>query len=341
MLRDIADTAKALKSLNIGDFVDNLNIFWTPIILFGLSAWLIVKDYSMRPIRCVCPKEYKETWEDVLEADCLRRGGFYVPLYQAIPRTREERQMHRSNLYMWIPYILLLQGLGCLVGKIVWVFFAGKDGMAWKISALKEDDKESYSQFAEYLSKSGHGSWILYTVFKFINLLNCGVNIGAIYYYSGKLYWIMESAETNRIFPAWKYCDSYSRALGGHISEHLCPCLHEANAVCAIIFPAIAIWIMIMAAFTFLNIIYWTRLLSKRWRLDRLNQILGPSKSDDVRMFVYSKTGSLSLDAITGIMLIQIRAGSKPAEEIIRIMIKSHSENRNCDEVKVDSKKTH
>lgn len=60
----------------------------------------------------------------------------------------------------------------------------------------------------------------------------------------------------------------------GHIVEHLCPCLHEANAVCAIIFPAVAIWIMTLAAFTFLNIIYWTRLLSKKWRLDRLNRLL-------------------------------------------------------------------
>lgn len=122
-----------------GDLSDRLHYYMTSNLLIALAILVSWKQFGGRPIECMIPETFHQPWEQYAENYCWAESTYYVPFNNAVP-TEEERINKRINYYQWVPFYLLVAGVGFQVPCLFWKLMAGHSGI--KIHDLIEESAD-------------------------------------------------------------------------------------------------------------------------------------------------------------------------------------------------------
>lgn len=135
MIPFLDNALKAIHKQYYDDLVDQLNYYYSTLILLFLAILVSAKQYVGNPINCWFPFEFTESWIRYAESYCFVSNTYYP--YEGITNTFTRLQSRKMiNYYQWVPIVLALQGLLFYLPNLIWQMLNWQSGINVK-SILK------------------------------------------------------------------------------------------------------------------------------------------------------------------------------------------------------------
>ncbi|XP_046329070.2 innexin unc-9-like [Haliotis rufescens] len=118
------------------DMVDNVNGFWSVLLLALCSAGAFLVRYITDPTSCWYPAHLTASHVSYSDHACFLTDVFYQPYTSYVPKSSHERV---PSYHLWIPLILFFQALAFKVPNIIWN--SGKNFLTFNMDETVESMK--------------------------------------------------------------------------------------------------------------------------------------------------------------------------------------------------------
>ncbi|XP_046561359.1 innexin-19-like [Haliotis rubra] len=259
------------------DMVDNVNGFWSVLLLALCSIGAFLLRYLTDPISCWHPVEWTSSHSSYADQTCFLTDRFYEPNSALVPQKLEPV----PSYHLWIPLILFFQALAFKLPNIIWN--GGKHLLGLNldetVSSLNnvqltnaENRQAIFSDAARVLeSLLRRNRLLLALLYLFVKLLSC-VNLIAqlmfltIYFRQYLAIRVGSSAGFNMdsiikpLLAKHVFCDIGVRKLA-NIERFTVQCTLPITEIYEKIFIFLWYWVFLLTVITVLNLLLWAGFL--------------------------------------------------------------------------------
>ncbi|CAB3401078.1 unnamed protein product [Caenorhabditis bovis] len=330
------------------DRIDQINAWFTPIVLAGLTFAISCKQYFGQPLKCWTPREFSGSWDNYVHDFCFIENTYFVPNGTEITdQVRGDRQI---NYYRWVPLVLLIQAAMFVLPYNIWNLLHKRTEINLKYSLRyfsdrlkKTEQSKACEAFADELwqkllnlrrerknfaSSAATTMYVLlklsYIVIAFVQLYLLRVFLDVQDYFWGFVHLLKvdfkgTAEHEDSIFPRVVLCDFTVRNLG-QAQRHTVSCVMILNMINEKLYICLYFWLLFMIFVTFVSLMYFCiNLFFRRNRLvpTNLNNKAGmnPTKS---RKFIRDY---LRLDGVLLLTFVDGQFGAFRTSQVIDYLL--------------------
>ncbi|CAI5455173.1 unnamed protein product [Caenorhabditis angaria] len=338
------------------DRIDQLNSWFTPMVIGALTLAISCKQYFGQPLKCWTPREFSGSWDGYVHDYCFIEDTYFVPNGTEITDVaRGDRQI---NYYRWVPLVLMLQALLFVIPYMIWNVMHKRTSINLKGSLrmyqkqLKTSGSakanESFAiELTEKLEKINEENRTLaacqttihYFLLKILYIFNCVLQMFIIkrflnlddYLWGFEHLWNVEFNGTaeheNSIFPRVVLCDFVIRMLGQK-HRHTVSCIMMLNMIIEKVYIGLYFWIVfVFIATTTALFTFAIQMLFRKHSLIPTNlkrhDLMNPERT---RQFI---NNYLNMDGVLLITFLDAQFGayrtSQVVDELVKIFVKNKS----------------
>ncbi|XP_067654478.1 uncharacterized protein [Haliotis asinina] len=259
------------------DMVDNVNGFWSVLLLALCSIGAFLVRYLADPINCWHPKEYTPSHSSYADQVCFLTDRYYGNIPFINPQKREPV----PSYHLWIPLILFFQALGFKVPNIIWngckhLLSLNLDETVSSMNNAQVTNAENrqviFTDAARVIgSLLRKNRCLLALLYLFVKLLSC-VNLIAqflfltIYFRQHLAIRVASSAGFNMdsivkpLLAKHVMCNFGVRKMS-NVHEYLVQCTLPITEIYEKMFTFLWYWVFLLALITILNLVLWAGFL--------------------------------------------------------------------------------
>uniref|UniRef100_A0AC35FGG7 Innexin n=2 Tax=Panagrolaimus sp. PS1159 TaxID=55785 RepID=A0AC35FGG7_9BILA len=118
----LKDFFKSIQRTTIDDFADRLFYYYTALMLTFFAILTGAKQTIGKPIECMMPAEFPNTWSDYVRGFCYVSSTYFVPVNDTSSiEYKREKMVH--GYYQWVPFILIIQAILIYLPNVAWKTF--------------------------------------------------------------------------------------------------------------------------------------------------------------------------------------------------------------------------
>uniref|UniRef100_A0A914VZ00 Innexin n=1 Tax=Plectus sambesii TaxID=2011161 RepID=A0A914VZ00_9BILA len=356
MLDKLSKVLKRLKRHNDDDLFDQINYYYTSMLLLIFALLVSAKQYVGAPLQCWLPAFFTHSMEQYAEDYCWVKNTWFLNVHQQIPEHHANRSDAEIVYYQWTPFILFIQSVVCFLPCLFWLT-VNKTGAfdLERIIKFARDTKNSSDanerqrlmKTVGYFIEDGLAqfrgraslqttlkSWRLPALYMLHKIFYCFNALFQIYlashllgihdvYFGWSLFKRLSEGsnwETSGIFPRVTMCD-FEVKMMGNVHRHTIQCVLVINMFNEKIFLFLWFWFASLFLASFVNFFYWVSLLAcgnqRRFIKKHLRRRRGRDPCLPRKAIEEFAEQYLHADGVFLLRLLEKRAGSLIASLVI------------------------
>jgi ABC-type multidrug transport system fused ATPase/permease subunit len=282
---------KSIQRTTIDDFADRLFYYYTALMLTFFAILTGAKQTIGKPIECMMPAEFPNTWSDYVRGFCYVSSTYFVPVNDTSSiEYKQEKMVH--GYYQWVPFILIIQALLIYLPNLAWKTFQKTQRIDFqhvveKAKTLRfemgDEHQKSIKDVVAYLKQrlqhqgTSHGysyvgfgmkSALAHIFAKMLTILVILFEISFINTNFGPApdnFWgltMFHQGLTNSrwnesgVFPRVTFCDFKQPTFGGKPPQRTVQCVLMVNMLNEKIFIFVWLWLAVCLIISIIDLIY-------------------------------------------------------------------------------------
>jgi ABC-type multidrug transport system fused ATPase/permease subunit len=282
---------KSIQRTTIDDFADRLFYYYTALMLTFFAILTGAKQTIGKPIECMMPAEFPNTWSDYVRGFCYVSSTYFVPVNDTSSiEYKQEKMVH--GYYQWVPFILIIQALLIYLPNLAWKTFQKTQNIDFqhvveKAKTLRfemgDEHQKSIKDIVAYLKQrlqhqgTSHGysyvgfgmkSALAHIFTKMLTILVILFEISFINTNFGPApdnFWgltMFHQGLTNSrwnesgVFPRVTFCDFKQPTFGGKPPQRTVQCVLMVNMLNEKIFIFVWLWLAACLIISIIDLIY-------------------------------------------------------------------------------------